>query len=191
MRIVIAGIIGGIVLFLWGAVAHMALPLGEMGHKTPTRQDAVFDALAQSTSGAGVYMYPGIAPEQMRDEAAMAAFRTQNRGKPYAFVVYQPGGSPVIDSMTPHLVKQAIGDVLAALVAAWVLALGAWSFARRVLVAGALGVFSWLTISLPYWNWYLFPLDFTAASLVNQLVDWLLAGAAIAWWLGRAKVAPR
>ena len=185
MRVVIAGIIGGFVMFLWGAVSHMALPIGEAGFKTATQQEAVLAALATSTSGEGVYMYPGIAPETMADEAAMKAFTEQSKGKPYAFVVYQPGGNPVNQSMTPSLVKQYVTDTLAALVAAWILALGAWGFGRRVLVAGALGLFGWLAISLPYWNWYMFPLDFTAGALIGQVAGWLLAGAAMAWWLGR------
>lgn len=185
MRVVIAGIIGGLVMFLWGAVAHMALPIGEAGLKTPTQQDAVLGALATSTSGAGVYMYPGIASEMMGDEAAMKAFAEQSKGKAFAFVVYQPDGNPAFQSMAPNLVKQLVTDLLAALVAAWILALGAWGFGRRVLIAGALGLFSWLTLSLPYWNWYLFPLNFTVGALVEQVVGWLLAGAAIAWWLGR------
>lgn len=185
MRIVVAGLIGGLAMFLWGAVSHMLLPIGEAGHRTATQQQVVLDALAQSTSGEGVYMYPGIAPEQMSDAAAMQAFAEHSRGKPYAFVVYQPGGNPVNQSMTPSLATQWLTDTLAALIVAWVLALGAWGFGRRVLVAGALGLFSALAISLPHWNWYRFPLDFTLGTLVGQVLGWALAGAAIAWWLGR------
>lgn len=188
MRILIAGLIGGVVMFLWGAVSHTLLPIGEAGHRTATHQQVVLDALAQSASGEGVYMYPGLAPEQMSDDAAMQAFAEASRGKPYAFVVYQPGGNPVNQSMTPNLVTQWITDTLAALVVAWILALGAWSFGRRVLVAGGLGLFSALTISVPQWNWYRFPLDFTLGTLVVQLIGWTLAGAAIAWWLGRKRI---
>ncbi len=186
MRILIAGLLGGLAMFLWGAVSHMLLPIGEAGHKTATQQQVVLDALAQSTSGEGVYMYPGIAPERMSDPAAMQAFSQDSRGKPYAFVVYQPGGNPANQSMTPNLMKQWATDTLAALVVAWVLALGAWSFGRRVLVAAALGLFSTLTVSLPQWNWYLFPLDFTLGSLAGQVIGWTVAGAVIAWWLGRS-----
>ncbi len=186
MRVVIAGIIGGLVIFLWSAFAHMALPLGEVGFKVPAQQDAVLGALAQSVAGEGVYMYPSMPMEQWRDEAATSAFQQQSKGKPYAFVVYQPGGNPVNQSMTPNLVKQFGNDVLAGLVAAWILAIGALGFRRRVLVAGALGLFSWLAISLPYWNWYLFPMDFTLAALIERVAGWLLAGAAMAWWLGRS-----
>ena len=150
MRIVVAGLVGGLAMFLWGAVSHMLLPIGEAGHRTATQQQVVLDALARSTSGEGVYMYPGIAPERINDAAAMQAFAEESRGKPYAFVVYQPGGNPVNQSMAPSLVTQWITDTVAALIVAWILALGAWGFGRRVLVAGALGSFSALTISLPH-----------------------------------------
>lgn len=173
-------------MFIWGVVAHMLLPIGEAGIKTPAQQEAVLGAIGQSAAGAGVYMVPSIAPESRGDAAAMQAFAEQSRGKAFTFVVYQPDGNPALQGMTPNLVKQVLIDTLAALVAAWILALGAWGFGRRVLIAGALGLFSWLSISLPYWNWYLFPLDFTAGALVGQVAGWLLAGAAIAWWLGRS-----
>ena len=187
MRIVIAGILGGIVMFIWGAVAHMALPIGEAGVRIPTGQDAVLSAIGQSASGPGIYMYPSIAPEKMSDAAAMQAFGEQTRGKAFAFVAYQPGGNPAFQSMAPNLIKQLVTNIAAALVVAWILASGAWGFGRRVLVAGALGLFACLTLSLPYWNWYLFPLYFTLGTLVEQVVGWLLAGIAIAWWLGRKR----
>ena len=31
MRVVIAAVVGGVVIFGWGAVSHMVLPLGTMG----------------------------------------------------------------------------------------------------------------------------------------------------------------
>lgn len=54
MRILIAGIIGGLVMLMWGAVSHMMLPIGEMGIKVPTEQASTIAALAPSTQGAGV-----------------------------------------------------------------------------------------------------------------------------------------
>lgn len=186
MRIAIAAILGGLVMFLWGAVAHTMLPLGEMGMHTAIEQDVALDAIARSgAKGEGVYMLPGMDPAMYADEAANKAFVEANRDKPYALVVYQPKGNPALENMGPNLGKQWASDTLAAGVLAWILALGAWRFGRRVAVSAALGTFSWLTISVPYWNWYLFPMDFTLANLVEQVVGWTLAGAAIAWWLGR------
>lgn len=187
MRILVAGLIGGIVMFIWGAVAHMALPIGDAGFRTPVQQDAALDALAASTSGEGAYMFPSIATEAYADGAAVEALRERSQGRPYAFVVWQPGGNPGVQDMAANLAVQCVNVIAAALVLAWVLSLGAWSFGLRVLVAGSAGLFAWLAVSVPYWNWYLFPTAFTVAALVEQLVGWLLAGAAIAWWLGRAE----
>lgn len=191
MRLLIAAIIGGLVMFIWNAFAHMALPIGEMGMKVAVEQDAAIGALqASATQGEGVYMIPGFAPEKMSDKAFVEAFQEKYESSPYALVIYQPGGNPALSNMVPNLVKQLATDVLAALVVAWVLALGAFGFGRRVLIAGALGLFAWLTISLPYWNWYLFPTTFTLGTLLGQVIGWLLAGAAIAWWLGRGERRP-
>ncbi|KGM56222.1 hypothetical protein N800_08385 [Lysobacter daejeonensis GH1-9] len=188
MRIAIAAVIGGIVMFLWGAVAHTMLPLGEMGMHTAVEQDAALTAITGSASkGEGMYMLPGMDPAMYADEAANKAFVEANRDKPYALVIYQPDGNPALENMGPNLGKQWVSDTLAAGVLAWILSLGVWGFGRRVAVAAAAGVFSWLTISVPYWNWYMFPVDFTLANLVEQAVGWALGGAAIAWWLGRGE----
>lgn len=188
MRIVIAGVIGGIVMFIWGAVAHMALPIGMMGIELPVAQEATLAAIASSaTPGAGAYMYPSMAPEKWSDEAARTAFVDANRDSAYAFVVYQPDGNPMLTGMAPNLVKQFVSVTLAALFAAWLLSLGAFGFGQRVLIAGGLGLFAWLSISVPYWNWYLFPTALTIGNALEQIIGWLLAGAAIAWWLGRSE----
>lgn len=187
MRILIAGIIGGLVMFMWGAVAHMALPIGEMGMKVPTEQTSAMSALGTSVQGTGVYMYPSMAAEDWSDETKMKAFADSAKGQPYAFVVYQPGGNPVNASMTPALIKQWGSDTLGAILLAWVLALGAFGFGKRVTIAAVLGLFAWVAISVPYWNWYMFPTDFTIGTLLEQVIGWLLSGTAIAWWLGRGE----
>ncbi|MCB1561845.1 MAG: hypothetical protein KDI75_12265 [Xanthomonadales bacterium] len=187
MRIVIAGILGGIVMFVWGALAHTALPLGQQGMHLGTPSKATLSALAQDSAGAGagIYMLPSPTNEVMGDEKAMEAFAAEHGKDAYAFVVYQPGGNPAMTDMGPNLIRQFGSDTLAALLAAFVMSLGALGFGKRVMIAGTMGLFSWLTTNVPYWNWYGFPLDFTVAGLIELLVGWLLAGAAMAWWLGR------
>ena len=186
MRVFLAGLVGGIVMFVWGAVAHMALGIGDMGMKAPTNEAAVMSALKEGLPGEGAYYLPYLAPEKMRDEAATQAYSAHALGSPFAYVIYQPQGRDPMD-MNRNMAIQFASDTLAAMLAAFVLALGAFSFSRRVLIAGALGLFAWMTISVPYWNWYRFPLDLTVANLIEQVVGWLLAGAAMAWWLGRGR----
>lgn len=186
MRALIAGILGGVVFFVWGAIAHMALPIGQMGMREATAEDPVIAAMKDNLPGPGVYMLPGLSPAQMQDKAAVAAYSAKATVNPNAFVVYQPEGKDGMQ-MGGNLVKQFSSGTLAAILLAWVLSLGALAFRTRVLAAGAMGLFAWFAISAPYWNWYRFPASFSIANLIEQVVGWLLAGAVIAWWLGRGK----
>jgi hypothetical protein len=37
-----------------------------------------------------------------------------------------------------------------------------------------------LSIGVSYWNWYGFPLDFTAGEAIMEIVGWFLAGLVLA-----------
>jgi hypothetical protein len=187
MRVIVAGILGGLMMFLWGFAMHMFTPLGEMGMKgsgSPGEQ-AALTAMQSAMPAEGVYMLPWFSPETMNDEAKSKAAGEQMAVSPYAFVVYQPQGVDVFANFPKYLGKQLAADTLAALLIAWVLALVTAGFGTRVIAATIMGAFSWVAVSLPYMIWYRFPLDFTMASLVENTVGALLAGFAIAWWLGR------
>jgi len=184
MRILISGVIGGLVFFFWGAVAHLASPIGTMGMKFAAPHEAVLGAMKQDFQGEGVYVLPSLPKDKMGDAEAIKAFAPTATSNPYAFVIYQPEGHDQ-SQMGDNLAKQWASDTLSALIVSFVLAMGAFGFGKRVLVSAALGLFSWLTVSVPWWNWYRFPMEFTVGSLLEQVVGWLLAGVAMAWWLGR------
>lgn len=185
MRIFIAGLLGGLVFLVWSTLAHTALPLGNMGMKFGVPHEAVLAALKQdATLGEGVYVFPTLPVEKMMDEAAMKQFAPVETSNPYAFVIYQPQGRDSAD-MGANIGTQAVSNILAGLLAAFVLAAGAFGFAKRVGLAVVLGVFAWMTVSVPWWNWYRFPTAFILESLIEQVVGWALAGLVMAWWLGR------
>ena len=50
MRVLVAALIGGIVMFIWGAAAHMALGLGSVGIRQPAGEDVVL-GLGQAEPG--------------------------------------------------------------------------------------------------------------------------------------------
>lgn len=187
MRTFVAALIGGIVFFIWGALSHMVLHLGDTGMKYGTPYQATLAALKQEGGQAGVYFLPSTTQDKMSDAAAQQAFAAETAGQGYAFVVYAPNGNPASTAMGPILVKQFVTDFLSAFIVAHLLGLMAVPFARRVAVAAGMGAFAWLVVSVPYWNWYLFPLDYTLGLLGKYVIGWALAGAAIAWWLGRAE----
>jgi hypothetical protein len=187
MRVLVAGLIGGIVMFIWGVAAHMALGLGSVGIGQPVNETAALSGLQEGLGDhPGVYLFPSLDPKQMGDAAVVRAYSIKAVRSPYAWVVYQPRGTDMMQ-MGPQIGRQWASDTLASLALAFVMGLALVGFRRRVAIAAAAAVFAWLSSMLPYWNWYRFPLDFTLAALAEQLIGWLLAGAAMAWWLGRGE----
>jgi len=58
-RVVIAGILGGLTMFVWLFVAHEFLPLGELGvQEIPN--GPVLSAMQSSMPQAGLYLFPGF-----------------------------------------------------------------------------------------------------------------------------------
>ena len=67
MRILLAGVIGGIVMFTWTSIAHLALPLREAGIAEIPNESAVLSAM-QSSMGdkAGLYIFQVSALAKMQ-----------------------------------------------------------------------------------------------------------------------------
>jgi hypothetical protein len=190
MRILIAAIFGGIVMFLWGAVAHMALGLGNPGIHQPAHEDAVLSSLHEGLGPTpAVYILPSFDPKQWSDKAARAAYAQKSASSPYAWVVYLPQGDDMTN-MSRQLPRQWASDTLASLALAFVMGLAAFGFGKRLGIAVAAAVFAWLSTLVPYWNWYRFPDALIWAALLEQLIGWLLAGAVMAWWIGRSERKP-
>ena len=181
-RKIVAGVVAGIVLFIWGALAHMILPIGNMGLRIApdAQQQAALAGLRDNLGQEGWYMLPMLQEDQWGDEAAMQAFGQRMTSQPFAWVVYQPTGIDTYNGMGPMLGKQFLSVTLCGLLAAFVAGAVPGSRGKRILVVAALGLFAWLAVCVPYWNWYRFPAGFTAGAFLEQVIGWLLGGIAIA-----------
>lgn len=184
MRILIAALLGGLVVFLWGFVSHTLLPVGDMGMRQPANEDVVLEAIKTGLGAEGVYYLPSIASDKMGDEAAVKAWTEKSKASPYVFIVNRSGGYDP-SAMGPNLATEFVTNVLSALVAAALAASLSLGFGGRVLMITGMGLFAFLTVNVPQWNWYHFPTEFTLGEFIGHVVGWLLGGIAIAWWLGR------
>lgn len=179
MRMSLAALVGGIVLFFWGAFVHMVLPLSEAAVKQLPNEQVVMDSLAANTQERGVYMFPGIDLRQSPSDAEMAAWETKVRNGPSGLLVYRPnGGDP---SMGGKLLKQFISCLLSAFVVVLVLRTLRFngSYAACVTAITGFGVVAWLSVSIPQWNWYEFTTPFLLLDLADQF-GWFVAGLAMA-----------
>src|SRR5437762_12248059 len=97
MRILLAGILGGIVMFTWTSIAHMALPLGEAGITEIPNESAVLNSMQNNIGDrAGLYIFPGlgVGENASREEKSRAMKGKQQRiaANPSGILRYHPLG---------------------------------------------------------------------------------------------------
>jgi len=135
MRIVVAGIVGGIVMFVWGAVGHIFLGVGEAGIKTlpDAKEAAVVAAMKANINESGLYFMPGMDMSRSPSAEEMAAWTAKYEAGPTVFLVYSTSGET---TMSPRqLGIEFASNVLAALVGAFMLSWSVPSFGKRVALA--------------------------------------------------------
>ena len=183
MRLIIAAVLAGIVMFMWGYVSHEMLGLGDAGVKPMPNENAVETAMKANITEPGLYFMPGMEMSHSATKEQQTAWTAKYKEGPTAFLVYHPTGEE------PMSIKQfgvELGsNIAAALVVGMILSLGAVGFSRGVTISTLVGLAGWLSINVSYWNWYRFPTNFVTAELIDQVIGWLLAGFVLGFILRR------
>jgi hypothetical protein len=185
MRIVIAGILGGIAMFIWTSIAHVATPLGSVGLSTMPGEDQVIAALHANLGDKGaLYFFPGVSSPT--DAKAMAAQTAKMQSGPSGLLAYNP---PTTGAMTGRQLGVEFGiEVVEALLTAAVISVATGFWPRWRLAIG-IGLIAAVTTNVSYWNWYGFSGAFTLAAAFVEVLKYMIAGAvaaAVLGWRGRA-----
>ena len=179
-RVILAAILGGILLFNWGFVAHMVLPIGEMGVHMLPDEAAVAGQIRSTVKAPGFYIFPGKDMSKNASESEQKVWEEKAKQGPVGVLIVQPQGREF--AMGPLLLTEVGTNIASALLAALLLSqvrIGA-SYWTRVGLVTLLGLFAFVTVVVPYWNWYSFPADFVASEAIEHVVGWFLAGLAMA-----------
>ena len=180
MRILVAGIAGGIAMFVWTSIAHMALPLGEAGINEIPNESALLSAMQSSIGdNAGLYIFPGLgvgknATMEAKNEA-MKQMQQRVAANPSGILMYHPPGRQF--AFGKSLVIEFSTEVLQAILVIWLLAqthIG--SFAGRVGFILIAGILAAITTNVSYWNWYGFPGVYTVSYILIEIVGFFLVG---------------
>src|SRR5258708_804931 len=154
MRTILAGLVGGIVMFVWTSIAHVATPLGAIGVSTLPNETQTISALQNSIGDrAGLYLFP--APPKSPPSAATA---TGSVGllvwRPHALMSMSP------KNLVAEFATELSEAMIAAILVAWASIAG---YVARVGFVTLVGVGAAITTNLSYWNWYGFPTDYSLA----------------------------
>ena len=186
-KILLAGLLGGVAMFVWMFVAHMVLPLGMVGmREIPNEQAVLAPMRAAIGETSGMYLFPGMGvgpnPTREQQQAAMSTYGEKLAQNPSGLLIYHPPGEKPI---TPgQLITEFLQEVIESLVVAFLLAqtrLG--GFAAKVGFVLLIGIVAAITTNGSYWNWFGFPASYTLASITSQVVGYLCAGLVIAYFV--------
>jgi len=189
MKILLAGILGGVVMFIWTSIAHMALPLGEAGLREIPNESAVLGA-TQNNIGeqTGLYIFPGPgvgknATRQEKNEA-MKHMGEKMATNPSGILMYHAPGRPF--TFGKWLGIEFGTELLEAILVVFLLAqTHIASFAGRVGFVLAAGILAAIATNVSYWNWYGFPCVYTTGYMFIQIVGFLCVGVVAALVLRR------
>ena len=175
IRMLMAGLVGGIILFLWGFLAWVILPIHKASLHDIPRQDSVITALKSSLSEKGVYPFPSMLPGEQQQ------WEERYRKGPVGMIVYDPAGSS--PTMPSQMAVGFLINIVSAFFVAWFLARSTAfnaSYIKRVAYCGMYGIFLVAASTLVMWNWFNEPGDWVTGLIIDYVAGWPLAGIGIA-----------
>ncbi len=175
-NILIAALLGGLVLFIWGFALWIVFPFHAMTMDSlPGGDDAVGD-LDKYMRGSGIYIFPGFDEDP---EYAQEIFAT---GPVVSILVYRDEG--IADNMNVTYFGGIVLNILTALLLAIILLKVApvlKSFGSRVFFVVLIGCVPALSVFCANWNWWGYPLDYTISTIFDHVSSFTLLGCVLAW----------
>ncbi|HSS98387.1 MAG TPA: hypothetical protein VLK33_15220 [Terriglobales bacterium] len=169
-KVLLAGILGGVALFMWGGLSHMALGLGSVGIENIQRP--VYDSIKTSIPHAGFYFFP--------ENDMKGNMKDEYKNGPTGILIYKPTGAGA--PMTGQMINETILNIVQALIAAFLLSFATklTRYPQRVGFVFTLGILSAIATNIEYWNWYGFPSSYTMASIFDKLIGFMVVGLVVA-----------
>lgn len=178
IRVILAGILGGILIFFCGFVEHAILGLQTRAIQKLPDEPAFADAVTQQKLETGIYSFPEMTTEvaPADKEAADKQYLERLKVGPNGMLVMWKNTDQLMD---PKLIgMEAATNIAAALLCSFILACMSPrnGFTVRLCVCFLIGLISWLSIEASYGIWYQFPNLWIMDGLIGSLAEWLIAG---------------
>lgn len=180
-RTILAAILGSIAMFIWTAIAHMVLPLGEAGISAigVDNEAPLLDAMKTNLGdrhGFFIFPAPDVKKDASRQEKNEAMKRMQEK------VQNGPSGILIYHPTRPFTFGKWLGvefatQLLEAILVVCLLAqTSLTTFGGRVSFVTTAGILAAVATNVSYWNWYGFPKHYTAAYMFTEIVGFFLIG---------------
>src|SRR5688572_5658855 len=148
LRILLAGVVGGVLMFAMGFVSHAVLGLQGRAFENLPESAAFVEEVKQRKLSPGFYWFPDMPTgADERDAVKMSEANERYKAGPAGWLLVMPAGH---DMMTADMLfMEWFSNTLAALAAAWVISLMSAdvTYDRRCGAVIAIGVIGWIAIT--------------------------------------------
>ena len=178
-RTIFAALLAAIICMVWGGISWMVLGWHNQEVRSFKDEAAVRQSLIDNAPQTGVYMLPNPMSGSDHSKTAWEAAEAKRKAGPFFFGVIRPsrGGQDMSTSFGMGLGRSFI----AALLVAGLLSMTArLDFLQRVLFCTLCGLFAGFVADVPMHIWFESPLRYTLINVADHVVEWFLAGLAIA-----------
>jgi hypothetical protein len=179
VKIIGAGIVGGILIFVWGFVSHEILKNdGGLRQLPPVAEDAVLAAMRANITEPGIYTVPGMPHDQMANAPVMATFEAKYMAGASGMLVIAPIGEPAMTNLPLRIAKELAADIAAGILGALLVFWGvAWSgIFRTIGMSIAMGLMSFFLLTVSYNIWYRFPRTYVIQEGMTEVIGFAIAG---------------
>ena len=177
-QVVMGGLVGGVVFFVYLWISWIALPFHTMAFTEVENTKPIADAMKAEGYETGLYTVPSMTEWEANEEDFVARHEA---GPVIPFLVYYTDGMSMMSPMM--YIKGIITTLVAAFLVALMMKLALPNlngYMHRVLVATAFGVFAAVVGPLTLGNWMMFPAGYVWAEVLDQVLGWTLVGLVMA-----------
>jgi hypothetical protein len=187
MKTLLAAILGGAIVFAWGAVSWMALGWHAPTLKAFANEDQVAQVLVDNAPKSGIYVLPKPQPPApVAADTSVDAAPAPASTAPFAFVAFTREG--VDPQMTMQMVYAILSNIIAALLVAWLVrAADGLGYFQRVLFIATVGIVIAIAGRATNWIWWHFSTDFMVVDLADVIIGWALAALVMAALTGEER----
>ena len=171
-QLVLGSVLGSIILFVWSAMAWMAIPWPGEPLRGFTNEDALEQAIVANTPTSGNYILPNPEKKGLTSEQQQKAIEKMARGPMmFASVRREPMGS-----MGKYMVIQFLTQFIVALLVTFLLLqTSGLSYAGRVVFVTLIGVIIFVGGHVDEWNWWSFSNAYMLMQFGAIVIGWFLA----------------
>jgi len=176
-QLILGSVLGGIVLFVWGAIAWMFIPWPGQPLRAFKNEDAVTQAIVANAPKSGNYLMPNADQKGLTAEQQQKAMEKMAKGPiVFAAVRLEP-----FNSMAKPLVSQFLTQLLVALLATLLLSQTCGlSYKSRVVFLTVIGLIIFVGGHFDEATWWSFSNAYMLMQFGAIVIGWFLASLIMA-----------